>query len=212
MKQILSFVLLLVCLSANAQDVITTEKAENTIQNELTLGLNGGSSLPVGLYASKSDSNYNGNAGAGSTYGLDVAMNFNGSRFGWLSTAFISNHACTIINSSSSGNFAFGRYYNGGILLGATYALPLKKRSALTFSAQLGYILTTVPQYDSYVETGNMNTPATYKKQKLTQIIAMAAAFSLIWAQVIAYIFRKPIFICSANSIIKRQARISLEQ
>jgi hypothetical protein len=153
------------------KEKVVEDSDENAIRNEVTLGLNGGISIPLGAYSSTAkNSNNTGSAAMGSTFGLDFGSNFKGSRFGWLVTGFVSNHNFLSYSSSSSGpdlevsNRVSGNYSNSGFLLGATYNMPLKNRSAFIFSLQLGSISTTTPSAYNYIRTGNTNTqPYTYQ-------------------------------------------------
>jgi hypothetical protein len=142
-------------------------KDENPIRNEITLGVNGGFSFPIGAYGSNnSNSNYTGNADSGNTFGLDFGSNFKGSRFGWLLTGFLSHHYRSG-SSTSSGtvtSYSYGTYSNSGILLGATYRVPLKNRSAFMLSLQLGHIGAQTPGASTYIETGSTQVPETYQR------------------------------------------------
>ncbi len=216
MKQILCLTILFVCLSAKAQDIKTVPKdGDNAIRNEIILGLNTGVSFPLGAYADNiGQPNYDGNAGIGSVLGFDFGSNFKDSRFGWLLTGCLTRHH---YNTNILGIISGGDYYNFGILLGATYALPLKNRSALTFSAQLGHINAVVPNYEITIETGNTYIPVNYKKVETYGdatsgngiLIGLGASYRLHFPKTIFYMLGTLNYQGASTHIYRRESVIT---
>jgi hypothetical protein len=152
--------------SASEKNAESDSDEESEVRNEFTLGVNGGTSLPLGAYASAGDTKNNtGNASAGGIFSLDLGSNFKGSRFGWLLTGFMGSHYnnTASINSTNYTFRASGVQSNSGILLGASYALPVINRSALIFSLQLGHITTTTPSAYTKIQTGSSDQPQTFQ-------------------------------------------------
>jgi hypothetical protein len=156
------------------------------VRNEVILGVNGGFCFPIGEYGNNSNnSNYTGNAESGNAFGLDLGSNFKGSRFGWLLTGFLTHQGydrTTLKNAykstnNNSSNVNISDYSNSGILLGATYTLPLKNRSALAFSLQLGHLGAQYPNYSIQQQLGDTYGSVPYQRISISSQTARGGGF-----------------------------------
>ncbi|MEY4926602.1 MAG: hypothetical protein RI894_1038 [Bacteroidota bacterium] len=143
--------------------------ANSSVQNEITLGLSGGISAPFAYARPR----------GGNVFGLDFGSNFKGSHFGWLLTCFLGYHQTEHININTTEfkQLSGGTFSNSGILLGATYNIPFKNRSALIFSLQVGSIGVSTPPSYSYIQTGDINTPATYQSVQTNKYDGQGSGF-----------------------------------